>query len=54
LDGCPTPDSHIRPTPFRRGPILVLAAAAALPMLPVLAIEVPIRDLLMRVVGTLL
>lgn len=45
--------ARIRPTPFRRGPVMALAVAALLPMIPVLAIEVPLRDLLLKVLQSL-
>jgi hypothetical protein len=46
--------SQIRPAPFRKGPVIALAVAALLPMVPVLAIEVPIKALLLKVLGSLL
>jgi hypothetical protein len=46
--------TRIRPTAFRQGPVVTLAAAALVPMLPVLAIEVPLKDLLGKIAGALL
>lgn len=46
--------AQIRPTPFRRGPVVALTAAALLPMIPVLAIEVPLKAMLLKVLQSLL
>ncbi len=42
-----------RVVPIGAGSVLPIALAAALPMLPVLAIEIPIRDLLLKLLKTL-
>ena len=46
--------TRIRPTAFRQGPAVTLAAAALIPMLPVFTIEVPLKDLLAKIAGALL
>lgn len=43
----------MRPVPIERGSLLAVAVPAALPMLAVLAIEVPVRELLMKVLGAI-
>jgi hypothetical protein len=44
----------LRPMPFGLRSLAPLLAAAALPMLPVFAIEIPIKDLLMRIAKALI
>jgi hypothetical protein len=46
--------TRIRPTAFRRGPAIALAAAALVPMIPVFLIEIPVKDLLAKIAGALL
>jgi hypothetical protein len=43
----------MRAAPIGRSSLLMIALAAAVPMLPVLAIEIPIRQLLLKLVTTL-
>lgn len=44
---------RIQPTPFRRGPVVAVAAAAALPLVAVLAIEVPVSQFLLKILQSL-
>jgi hypothetical protein len=44
---------RMRPVPIGRPSLLAIVLAAALPMLPVLAIEIPIKDLLLKLLKTL-
>lgn len=46
--------TRIRLTAFRLGPAVTLAAAALVPMIPVLMIEIPLKDLLAKIAGALL
>jgi hypothetical protein len=43
----------MRPAPIGRSSLLMIALAAALPMLPVLAIEIPIRELLLKLLSAI-
>jgi len=43
----------MRIAPIGRASLLAVALPAALPMLPVLAIEIPIRELLMKLLTSL-
>ena len=44
----------LRTVPVSRVSLLAIALPALVPMLPVLAIEIPLRDLLLKIVSTLL
>jgi hypothetical protein len=44
---------RMRPVPIGRSSLLAIGLASALPMLPVLAIEIPIRELLGQLLKTL-
>jgi hypothetical protein len=46
--------TSLRPVPFGRRPIAALLLAAALPFLPVLAIEIPLREALAKLASALL
>jgi len=40
--------TRLKPILFRKAPVIALALAAALPLVPVLAIEVPVKDMLLK------
>jgi hypothetical protein len=43
----------MRPLPVGRSALLAIALPAALPLIPVIAIEVPVKDILLKLVTTL-
>jgi hypothetical protein len=45
---------HIRPIPFSRQSLVAIVAPALVPMIPVFAIEVPVKDALLKLLAVLL
>ena len=45
--------ANMRPVPIGKSAVLAVALPAAIPLLALFAIEVPIKELLMKILGTL-